>query len=586
MTHSLSAYTPLESLLLFQYLSINGVSSDVFGRASDMLKNDPQISTSSNYEPGRLSRDALRDFFLRLLKEEARNEINSSAGADGDGLHADTQANSRKRKAPSPHLPTIQEALKDEYLIPQLINKLYARYREHAIIEIREDERRYERLDRDVKAIEEGQWDQRIQQQIDGGEFDEVLKKKELANGTISEQELRRASPGVAPSPRREEVDQKSQPSKLSPPPPDASSPQPGAESPGPRTPQPSSSQYRVHSPSSAGQLSPQAQHATSVASPRPTAGQSPGMPPPPLPPHPFANQAQHGPHNGLRPGLSPSQNAQQGTTSPQATSHQPHPNQQPVLHPQAQYPPVVNPSQRGGVQLPPFQVTPQTPPTSKLQQQASQGVSRSAALKSGELALASSSHLRSTLTPIDVARLLMATDSPGSGRSTPASTRWKSSTSRHHVAPGSPTRPRSRSVSPISDGEATPDQSPPTMKATTRRTRSNQASVTRSTSATEAPGPSRTTRTQGRRVRGGSTTSSVVGGSARGRTRSQSVLSHASVDNESLTGRKVKPEPSTPMEITETVEGSFQRPGPYPAIRLASDIQQAQARTSRDVRS
>lgn len=46
--------------------------------------------------------------------------------------------------------------------------------------------------------------------------------------------------------------------------------------------------------------------------------------------------------------------------------------------------------------------------------------------------------------------------------------------------------------------------------------------------------------------------------------------MSHETQDNESLTGRKVKPEPSTPMDITETVEGTPGSSGQPPTRRFA----------------
>ena len=66
---------------------------------------------------------------------------------------------------------------------------------------------------------------------------------------------------------------------------------------------------------------------------------------------------------------------------------------------------------------------------------------------------------------------------------------------------------------------------------------------------------PARSTRSSGRRIRGGSAASSVVGSSVRERTRSQSVLSHASVDNESIVGHKVKAEPATPAALPDSVQ-------------------------------
>src|SRR6266480_816910 len=339
MTTGLSAYTPLESFLLFQYLSIYGVDSDAFGRISDILKNDPQIKRSGNYEPGRLGRDALREFFRRLLKEEARNEVNNTSGADNDGQHADAQPNSRKRKAPSPHLSTVQEALNEAHLIRQLIKKLYSRYREHAIIEIREDERRYDRLERDIKDIEAGEWDKKLQQQLDGGKLDEILEKKQLVNGdstplspgTSAAARAERSPPQLQPSPpqRQSRSPQPPRPSHIQ-----LSSSQPTTATQAPHTPQAPSTYHvqalAVHQP-------PYTQHppndAPNAQSPRSGIAQSPGMPPPPSPSLTYTVQQPYGAHNGLRPVAAQSPHAQTGSvlpqTSPPSGYHQPYPNQQ-----------------------------------------------------------------------------------------------------------------------------------------------------------------------------------------------------------------------------------------------------------------
>ena len=68
-----------------------------------------------------------------------------------------------------------------------------------------------------------------------------------------------------------------------------------------------------------------------------------------------------------------------------------------------------------------------------------------------------------------------------------------------------------------------------------------------------------RTTRNQVRRGRGGSVASSAVTGSNRGRTRSASVTSRMSVDNESVSGRRVKPEPSTPADLHDDVSATIE---------------------------
>ena len=54
----------------------------------------------------------------------------------------------------------MQEASKHEHLLPQLIARLYARYRELTVREIREDEHRYNALLQDIENIQEGRWDE------------------------------------------------------------------------------------------------------------------------------------------------------------------------------------------------------------------------------------------------------------------------------------------------------------------------------------------------------------------------------------------------------------------------------------------
>jgi hypothetical protein len=118
-----------------------------------------------------------------------------------------------------------------------------------------------------------------------------------------------------------------------------------------------------------------------------------------------------------------------------------------------------------------------------------------------------------------------------------------------------SPKRPSPRSVSPLSEHAVSP---PPEVTAS-KPPRGGRQPAT-------GPAPELAIRaSRSRRGRGGSVTSSAIGSSIRGRTRSQSVTSHAEdvsmADNDSVTGRAVKNEPSTPADamdsIRPTIEGT-----------------------------
>lgn len=161
-----TAYTPLESLLLFQALRSEGVNSHaVFNRISEQIKSISIVRDDPHSNSGRLSPDALQELYLWLLKEEVKRDLERQFERESVLQNGNVSPNSRKRKAPSPSLPTVREASQHAHLIPQLVTRLYTRYRDHTVREIREHERRYDVLSRDVSEIEAGKWDERLQRQ-------------------------------------------------------------------------------------------------------------------------------------------------------------------------------------------------------------------------------------------------------------------------------------------------------------------------------------------------------------------------------------------------------------------------------------
>ncbi|CAO2650938.1 Nn.00g092350.m01.CDS01 [Neocucurbitaria sp. VM-36] len=159
MNTSVSAYTNLESLLLFQCLHAYGLAPSVFARISDLLKKNPDITGHKFFQAGRLSPDALRNFYLERLKKESEHEQ-----AADDQAHTGDVANPRKRKLPTSSLPTVQESLQHQHLIPKLVTKLYASYRNEITEHIRAEEERYERLQRDITSIQRGEWDDQLRE--------------------------------------------------------------------------------------------------------------------------------------------------------------------------------------------------------------------------------------------------------------------------------------------------------------------------------------------------------------------------------------------------------------------------------------
>ncbi|QDS73766.1 hypothetical protein FKW77_005225 [Venturia effusa] len=615
----MSAYTPLEALLLFQYVSNYGLSSGaVFNKVSAILKKDQQISSSTSFDSRRLSPDALRDFFLRVLRD-CKNDVDDPLGT------------SRKRKVPSPTTPnTLDEAVQDIYLLPPLIRKLYARYREHATIEIRESERKYAKLKKELEDIESGAWNDRLQKEFDSGDWRHDVRREkakdvemeeplteviDLSAKPIPAPELhrpvlnepsRRPVASLPEIPREQAGTQASARASKAPERPvelaqarvaeqamaNSPSPRPGASFQSPQQVPPS------HTPSIPPKISPRPPPSQFVASyhaqqsPRPTPlapspgprpqeiqrAQNrtptspamlppplPGMSPAPLPPYPFPMSPQQPPprhfsQNPYAAGQAPQPHVASGQQS-YAGSSSPYANNPHYAPP------------HGGVQLEPWNVGPQTPIAAKQHATAGHPMAQASArppfpMRPGGpplLGHAIPNQQPIRFSPFDIAKMLKTPmlDARRPAISTPSkpenATRWtpmKLPARATKKRKSSPTRPRTRSVSPISE----PSKSPPPEAVARKPQIVGRQTVTAPVPASEAA--ARVGRS--RRGRGGSVTSSAIGSSIRGRTRSQSVISHADdismVDNDSVTGRAVKNEPSTPADATDlihpTIEG------------------------------
>ncbi len=148
-TITTAAYTPLESLLLFQALPHYGFDPAAFAKISVLLTSNHLVKSDETYDAGRLRPDALQDLFLQLLRDELRAD---EPGANGD---ASPTPNSRKRKLPTPPLPTLQDAGAYLHRIPALIESLYARYLDNIVGRIRDDEEHYDRVQREIRQLEQ-----------------------------------------------------------------------------------------------------------------------------------------------------------------------------------------------------------------------------------------------------------------------------------------------------------------------------------------------------------------------------------------------------------------------------------------------
>lgn len=147
-----TAYTPLESLLLFQALVEHGTDPNAFSRISESLKNDELIRDADTFDPGRLSSDALRELYLQVLTDDLRWETEEQ---DADGHTG------KKRKLQIPPLPSLKEASVYKDRLPNIVDHLYEKYYDHVVRELREDERRFTIIQKEIADLEREERDER-----------------------------------------------------------------------------------------------------------------------------------------------------------------------------------------------------------------------------------------------------------------------------------------------------------------------------------------------------------------------------------------------------------------------------------------
>ena len=619
-------HTPLESLLLFQTLHPFTADPPSFGKISDTLKNSELLRESEFFELNRLEPEALENLYLRLLKEEARSEAKVR---DLDGQNNEQQ-DARKHQTSSPLLETVDEALQYNHLLPQLVNRLYFRYRDHAIKSIEDEERKYRSLQKEIRDIGKGDVDGRNQAQglhsrrdsrgvssiqtllrhddeadkVQRGTISRPTSSHGLQNGIVAEAQTGTLDqPYEPPSHSRNGI---AHPSQL------ASSgvpqqPMSDYKNPPPFLPPPQNFNLGNISgspnPDMTRRLPPQNQPPNGVVpspSPRLSQGPFPGperssaspliggrvLPPPPGMLR--SSGSPTGPLDALADMAGQQYRANPPMPSPRALQHpvpQQHMNQLPAprgympadypyYQNQAPYHPAYQPygqgplpaynHPHGGI---PYQGHTPTaahgspygntqhyqPPVGQYPQHANYNQSPSYYQATPIQASHPRNHVSRFAdqhTPLSNASGRQRPPQPSPIVTSASSTKWKDVDIRGSVRPpiGSPVAPSSREISPISENESV--SVPETAKSRTQGAQSlkEQQSATNSPSERVRGKP---TRGQGRRGRGGragSVASSTVADSSRARTRSESVVSQTdelAMDNQAMSTRKIKPEPS-----------------------------------------
>ncbi|KAL1954397.1 hypothetical protein VTO42DRAFT_1212 [Malbranchea cinnamomea] len=138
----LSSYTPFESLLFFQSLATCETRPANFVAISELLNSNPFVRQDVTYDSSRLSPQALEELYTTLITE----------GLDSLGDTSENQAtNPKKRKVAA---PSLQDVKAHSTIIPELVPRLYAAYKERVTREIKLEEQRYREIKEEIIKLE------------------------------------------------------------------------------------------------------------------------------------------------------------------------------------------------------------------------------------------------------------------------------------------------------------------------------------------------------------------------------------------------------------------------------------------------
>ena len=155
---AVASHSPLEQFLLFETINSYSDESPTFNTLSQCLKDHEALRERGNGEIGRFEPEALKELYLGVLHEQTALATLKAKGdtAAGNG------AISGQLRSPIPE--TVDEASHHKHLLPDLLNRLYFSYRDHAIKEIQEEEQQYRNIKNDIEDLQRKERDARAQQ--------------------------------------------------------------------------------------------------------------------------------------------------------------------------------------------------------------------------------------------------------------------------------------------------------------------------------------------------------------------------------------------------------------------------------------
>ncbi|KAF7181023.1 hypothetical protein CNMCM7691_000152 [Aspergillus felis] len=152
----LSAYTPFESLLFFQSLATLGTRPVNFASISDILRNNTFVRENVAFNADRLSPEALEELYTTLMRD-GLDGAEAVSLPEQNGVHPEgaQPTNPLKRKIASPRPEVlVDKGRSHTSFLPELVSHLYAKYKELATREIRNEERKYKEISDEIERLQ------------------------------------------------------------------------------------------------------------------------------------------------------------------------------------------------------------------------------------------------------------------------------------------------------------------------------------------------------------------------------------------------------------------------------------------------
>ncbi|KAA8650757.1 hypothetical protein EYZ11_008282 [Aspergillus tanneri] len=153
----LSAYTPFESLLFFQSLAALDARPADFVSISDRLRSNRFVRDNVAFDAGRLAPEALEDLYSTLMREGIDTTTTTSTH-EPNGRHEGSHGsnNPKKRKITSPRPDgLVDKGIGHAGIAADFVTHLYARYKELATKEIRNEEKKYNEIRDEIERLKQ-----------------------------------------------------------------------------------------------------------------------------------------------------------------------------------------------------------------------------------------------------------------------------------------------------------------------------------------------------------------------------------------------------------------------------------------------